>query len=266
MAKGDEVSYTKSSNGKIYNLIPNQIYRWEDSNDETVYGYVKATADKRVIYAGATRNLRDLGGMAVDSDGDGVNDSTLKYGRLLRGERLWNNGEIVGDLKNLGITEEFNLATAAQLNGDTRFEDGKYVESEPGYYKINPAVSDEISNYTTARNTVKLMMQEIVAGKNLYFHCRIGSDRTGTMAYILEGLLGVDEEQRLQDYELSHFSGNVDRTREYDKKVDNDKRFKYMRDFLETNQQVLQWYMHGTTNQAEDEQLIENFRTAMINE
>ena len=266
LAKGDEVSYTKSSNGKIYNLIPNQIYRWEDSNDETVYGYVKATADKRVIYAGATRNLRDLGGMAVDSDGDGVNDSTLKYGRLLRGERLWNNGEIVGDLKNLGITEEFNLATAAQLNGDTRFEDGKYVESEPGYYKINPAVSDEISNYTTARNTVKLMMQEIVAGKNLYFHCRIGSDRTGTMAYILEGLLGVDEEQRLQDYELSHFSGNVDRTREYDKKVDNDKRFKYMRDFLETNQQVLQWYMHGTTNQAEDEQLIENFRTAMINE
>ena len=40
----------------------------------------------------------------------------------------------------------------------------------------------------------------------IYFHCQGGVDRTGEIAYLINGLLGVEEEQLLEDYELSSLS------------------------------------------------------------
>lgn len=41
----------------------------------------------------------------------------------------------------------------------------------------------------------------------IYFHCWGGADRTGTIAYLLEGLCGVDETDLAIDYELTSFAG-----------------------------------------------------------
>lgn len=41
----------------------------------------------------------------------------------------------------------------------------------------------------------------------IYFHCWGGADRTGTVAYLLEGLCGVDEVDLAIDYELTSFAG-----------------------------------------------------------
>ena len=41
----------------------------------------------------------------------------------------------------------------------------------------------------------------------IVFHCIGGTDRTGTFAYLLEGLLGVDEEDLIRDYEMSFIGG-----------------------------------------------------------
>ena len=119
------------------------------------------------------------------------------------------------------------------------------------------------------RNAVKYAMEEIVAGNNLYYHCRIGTDRTGTVSYVLEGLLGVPEEDRVQDYELSFFYGLVRIHRYHNEKPGSNvgtgkERFVYMHNFMPTNSDIYNWYMQGTTNQTEDEKLIEDFRNAMI--
>ena len=46
----------------------------------------------------------------------------------------------------------------------------------------------------------------------IIFHCMGGMDRTGTFAYLLEGLLGVEEEELIRDYEMSFIaSGGVDK-------------------------------------------------------
>lgn len=39
----------------------------------------------------------------------------------------------------------------------------------------------------------------------IYFHCYGGADRTGTLAFLLEGLCGVDEADLAVDYELTTF-------------------------------------------------------------
>ena len=50
----------------------------------------------------------------------------------------------------------------------------------------------------------------------VYFHCLIGQDRTGTLAYLILGLLGVDFEDITKDYELSAFSAVGSMNREKD--------------------------------------------------
>ena len=56
-------------------------------------------------------------------------------------------------------------------------------------------------------------MRQVVNHEVVFFHCTIGTDRTGTMAYFLEGLLGVSNEDRLRDYEMTYFFGLTNRSR-----------------------------------------------------
>ena len=100
--------------------------------------------------------------------------------------------------------------------------------------------------------------------KNIYFHCRVGADRTGTIAYLLEGLLGVPDEKRYEEYELTYLSGLYDRTRYYKEKVGGStnptSKFVYMMGYVKTNAQIYNWYMQ---NPNADAGLIQDFRTAM---
>ena len=47
----------------------------------------------------------------------------------------------------------------------------------------------------------------------LYFHCAGGGDRTGTLAFLLQTLLGVSLEDALTDYEYSNLSISGERSR-----------------------------------------------------
>ena len=114
-------------------------------------------------------------------------------------------------------------------------------------------------------------MEYVVNGDNIYFHCTIGSDRTGTLAYFLEGLLGVSEEDRLRDYEISYFYGLTSRTRFHDYIATSqiNPRFESMYKSYPTNQDIYNYYTYEryepTGNELDDDQLLTAFRNAMIN-
>ena len=224
------------------------------------------TSNRRFIDAGDVLNVRDLGGLPVDTNDDGIIDGYTKYERLIRGIRL-SSSNSASQLTKLGITKELDLRSQSEASND--YNNG-YILSDYERISIqNYMINDDVSpsNYTDTRAAVKKTMQDIVANKNIYFHCRIGTDRTGTLAYILEGLLGVPEEERVEDYELSFFYGLVRVHRYHDKKPSTTvpKRFVYMHEeLIPTNADIYEWYMRGSTNVQEDKTLIENFRTAMI--
>ena len=46
-------------------------------------------------------------------------------------------------------------------------------------------------------------------GHAVYLHCWKGADRTGTLAYLMEALLGVPEEDVCKDYELTSLGGQL---------------------------------------------------------
>ncbi|MBQ9485164.1 InlB B-repeat-containing protein [Candidatus Saccharibacteria bacterium] len=263
---GAQVSYAEASDGIIRNLIPGNTYKWVKDGDNTVYGYVTVTSNNsdygtRWVDAGTIRNVRDLGGLPADTDGDGTVDAYVKYGKLFRGEKL--GTESATKLTNLGITKEYNVGD--EYASDTHLSNYEY--SQVIHYNFNYNSGDENnpnSNYMKAWNVVTDIMEDVTNAnnpQNIYFHCRVGADRTGTVAYLLEGLLGVPDEERYQEYSLTHLSGLFDRTRYYkEKSSSNNLKFVYMLGYLKTNADILAWYMQ---NPNASSSLIASFKSAM---
>jgi len=263
---GAQVAYTDSSTGVIHNLIPGNTYKWIKDGDSSVYGYVTVKSNgsdhgTRWIDAGTIGNVRDLGGLPADTDGDGTVDAYVNYGKLFRGEKL--GSESASKLTNLGITEEINVGD--EYSSDTHLSN--YDLLSVIHYEFEYHADDELdptSNYMKAWNAVTRIMRDVTSStnpQNIYFHCRVGADRTGTVAYLLEGLLGVPNEERYQEYSLTHLSGLYDRTRYYKLKASNNaNKFVYMMGYVKTNAQILEWYNH---NPAASADLIANFKAAM---
>ena len=287
-----EALYANGSSGTITNLVPGVTYYWEKISDPTVNGLVASTASTRTIDAGNVRNVRDLGGMSVDTDGNGTIDGTLKYGRLYRGAKLTSSQSDVTALTNLGITREIDLRADSEGSEQARLpvlDNGSggadivienYLINRTAYtYSFShggnsyTSVVAHATNATNLKEAMKKTMQYIIEGDNIYFHCTIGTDRTGTIAYFLEGLLGVSEEERIEDYELSYFFGLVvdlgarDRYHEDLTSTSIYPRFKFMRTAFKTNQDIYNWFVEGDSaaEKTADDELIANFRTAMIN-
>ena len=148
--------------------------------------------------------------------------------------------------------------------------------------------TNNYSNYKLSRDAAARVMYEFVKAHNngddnysLLFHCRIGADRTGTLAYILEGLLGAPTEERYRDYELTVFFGLRERTRYYFNKGSNEVKFQYLKSAIRnagdgTNEDVMAWFLKdGNTATVTDEDtlqtvtvnlptLISDFRSIMI--
>ena len=264
---GTQVAYVNAENGVIHNMIPGQTYYWEKADDSTVYGYVTATSvnGRRPIELSANRNTRDLGGLPVtytDSNNQTVT-GTLAYGRLFRGERLWSTPAT--ELYNLGINKQYDVGDPTEYANDTKLSDYKW--DPVVHYNFDYNSGDEnnaSSNYMKAWTAVTDIMTDITSAndpKNIYFHCRVGADRTGTTAYLLEGLLGVPDEARYEEYELTNLSGLYDRTRYYKQKTStNNLKFVFMMEYVKTNADILNWYM---SNPNSDMNLVQAFRSAM---
>ena len=50
------------------------------------------------------------------------------------------------------------------------------------------------------------MVNSLRNNKPVYFHCSLGRDRTGTLAIVLLGVLGVREGDISKEYELTYFA------------------------------------------------------------
>lgn len=290
-----EATYVTSNNGLLYNMIPNKVYYWESSSDSSVNGYVKPLGERRIISIDnatglrKTRNVRDLGGISAtytDLNNQTVT-GTIKYGKLFRGEKIWGgDGNSVQYYTKLGIQNEMDLRANSEVNASTEdhltritanasvntFEIIHYGIDYGGYDVTSGNTTTHYDYYDLSRDALTRVMNEIVNNNDdysIYFHCRIGADRTGTLAYLIEGILGVSEEDRYRDYELTVFFGLRERTRFYENKGDNYIKFIHLKQAIRdasTNntEDVVAWYLKGSTNVNADLQLINDFRNKMI--
>ena len=138
-------------------------------------------------------NTRDLGGWACDG-------GKVKYGMLVRGGEP---NEVDKDLmvNQVGIRTELQLLPKSE---------SRHTYSAWGIdFFANPEETSYVAYSLSPKSLWKFYLQVVfdsVSHSNpLYFHCGIGADRTGTIAVMLEALLGVSQSDIDKDYELTNF-------------------------------------------------------------
>ena len=143
-------------------------------------------------------NVRDLGGWACDG-------GTVKYGLLIRGGRITaeDRDVLVGEL---GVQHEIDLRGMEGRDPS----DGDVVTESPLGDDVWFTIAQKAAMYTltpveTWQTYLRCVIDAVTHREPVYFHCTAGADRTGTLACVLEGLLGMSQSDIDKDYELTTF-------------------------------------------------------------
>lgn len=171
---------------EIYNLIPGKKYTYTVDGDISWTSSFTPEGTLRMMNVDGVRNVRDLGGWKADG-------GTVRYGLLYRGAQLDGISESGKDcvLNTMGVTVDIDLRGG---NKNTLgFDD---------YYSFGVTMFRLSSLYVDA---IRQIIQQLAQDKVVYFHCMYGADRTGTLAFLIEALLGVSESDLSKDFELTSF-------------------------------------------------------------
>ena len=143
-------------------------------------------------------NVRDLGGWACDG-------GTVKYGLLIRGGKLSaaDRAVLVGEL---GIQHDLDLRGREGGGSD---DEPEMTESPLGsdvwYTRTQQYAWYALTPVATWQTYLRCVIDAVTHREPVYFHCTAGADRTGTLACVLEGLLGMSQSDIDKDYELTTF-------------------------------------------------------------
>lgn len=167
-------------------------------------------APRWIAVEGRVRNFRDFGGRR------GLGGRRVRQGLVYRGQGLNDNsvtGEVQGpnrltmeDVKyltgTLGIKTDLDLrgiGETADLSVSPLGERVKLIIHPSSCYK---GIFDENGMKVMAEN-----FRVFCDRKNypVYFHCIGGADRTGSLAYVMHAVLGVDRHENETDWESTFF-------------------------------------------------------------
>ena len=193
---------------KVYHLKTNEEYfyrielSFSNGSKANAGGSFKTANTPRVLSVEGVYNMRDIGGWKT------VDGKIIRQGLLYRSSELDGAVEskytitangVTTMLSVLGIRSEMDLRSSDD-NASKTNPLGAGVEHK--YYNM-PMYSDVFTD--AGKAAVKSVFSDL-ADKNKYpvlMHCTHGMDRTGTVCYLLEAILGVDEESLMKEYQLS---------------------------------------------------------------
>ena len=167
----------------FYNEVPNALTPFATQNKA---GTLTPLDQVRWIKS-QTANMRDLGGWACDG-------GTVRYGLLYRSGELNAQDEDLF-IKELGIHTECDLTA----DGTPAFPGKMRYIGHTSYAMYS------LANTEAWRVNLRGIFEAVQYGDPVVFHCSMGADRTGTLACILEALLGVSQSDLDKDYELTSF-------------------------------------------------------------
>ena len=205
----DVCSYTADQcSMEVYNLFRNKKYfcRVLDKDNRVIAAGTFCTADdtrwiKLPEPDKAPINFRDFGGFITS------NGQQVKQGMLYRGADLekWSkssktNWQFLTD--TLKIKSEIDLRYPSQVKDKLNSRLGKNVKYF--FRPVNAYNSFTPEQNELFRDTIKLFADQ--DNYPIYLHCSGGVDRTGEIAFLINGLLGVPAEKLFEDYEVSSLS------------------------------------------------------------
>ena len=195
----------ESASYEIYNLIPGRTYYCKVVASPNSQFTITATGQVRMIKALGTANVRDLGGWPTACG------RPIKYGKIFRGAE-WNGGhtlepEGIEALRQAGIKAELDLRSDSEARSISKSVLGNDISYRRTALAQTASHMEGLTNSKSIyKNALQYVMTSVKNDKPIYFHCAIGRDRTGTLAFLLEGVLGMSKSDIYKDYELTNFS------------------------------------------------------------
>ena len=193
---------------KVFDFIGNE----SEADSFTVKDYVRA------INVDKIKNFRDLGGWTTE------NGKKIKYGMTYRCGHI--KTENASALAQLGVRTEIDLradedCTVSAIPSSygigflqAGIMQGDYVLKDKSFYaSLTPEQIEEKRHSEAAfkQEYADALYEAFKLYTNagnypIVFHCTSGADRTGTFAFLLEGMLGVELEDLYRDFELTSFA------------------------------------------------------------
>ena len=199
----------KVDSGKDYqiisNLRPNASYTYEVKGASgkvlTSGGFTTKGRLHQLFFDWNVRNCRDLGGWKT------YDGKTVKYRMVYRGGRL--EGSTMSPEGREAVRAE-GIKAQLELRGASDMLECSALGPRPTYTFCAPCIENGgqamLVDGKRTKECFEFVVNSLRENKPVYFHCSLGRDRTGTLAALLLGVLGVVEGDISQEYELSYFA------------------------------------------------------------
>ena len=199
---------TSTTSVTVKNLWVNTKYFWqvevptaEGGNVSKTFTFQTAMTPRTVWWEGVS-NTRDIGGYPLAQGGK------VAQGKVYRGGML---NEItpsgIAEMKEMGVKTILDLRTQGENGAGTQspVEGISYI----GVADLGIEQAPFYEIFTDSQKQAMGKLLQVFANAEnypIYFHCSLGRDRTGTLAYLLNALMGVEVEYLRMDYMTSAFS------------------------------------------------------------
>lgn len=198
-------------------FIPGIKYYWKvvdkNTNEESdTDSFEILNSPVRWINAGSVFNVRDLGGWET------IDNKRVKYGFIYRGGQLkldnqWEKSYM--DEYSYKVFDYLKIKTEVELRGGFDHKLSQIHDDTNNIY-INGIGYEQILSMSEEQKEQYRVLFKNLSDESfypLYFHCSWGADRTGVLAFLINGILGVDYDSLCEDYELTSLSGSGRRSR-----------------------------------------------------
>jgi rhodanese-related sulfurtransferase len=143
-------------------------------------------------------NVRDVGGWATSSG------KKIRQGMVYRSSEMNSHLELTDQGRDI-LLHQLGVRTDMDLRG----EEELCEPALPGTRYINIPLQPYIHISEARYQPLYRQVFQVLADPSTYpviVHCWGGADRTGTVVFLLQALLGVELESLIQDYELTSLS------------------------------------------------------------
>lgn len=159
---------------------------------------IRVTGSIRMISVGGIHNVRDIGGWDCEN-------GKVAYGKIIRGSAIDETGSTITSAGKIVLYDLMNVRSEIDLRSTASPSQSALGQDAICYKITGYSYLNGYNNTTDAYNVLSRVFTEVTAGNVIYMHCSGGCDRTAFYICMIEGLLGVSEDDINKDFELSSF-------------------------------------------------------------